>query len=43
MRIVSWNVNGIRAVERKGLFAPFLAALSPDVICLQEIKAEQAQ
>jgi len=43
MRIVSWNVNGIRAVERKGLFAPFLAALSPDVICLQETKAEQSQ
>lgn len=43
MRIVSWNVNGIRAVHRKGLFTPFLEALSPDVICLQEIKAEQHQ
>jgi len=43
MRIVSWNVNGIRAVERKGLFAPFLTALQPDVICLQETKAEQSQ
>jgi len=43
MRIVSWNVNGIRAVERKGLFAPFLATLQPDVICLQETKAEQFQ
>jgi exodeoxyribonuclease-3 len=41
MRIVSWNVNGIRAVERKGLFAPFLASLQPDVICLQETKAQQ--
>ncbi len=43
MRIVSWNVNGIRAVHRKGLFLPFLKELKPDVICLQETKAEQHQ
>lgn len=43
MRIVSWNVNGIRAVERKGLVAPFLAALSPDIVCFQETKASQDQ
>ena len=43
MRIVSWNVNGIRAVQRKGLFDPFLEALQPDIVCLQEIKAEQHQ
>ena len=43
MRIVSWNVNGIRAVQRKGLFDPFKEALDPDIICLQEIKAEQDQ
>ena len=43
MRLVSWNVNGIRAVQRKGLFNPFVEALSPDVICLQEVKAEQHQ
>jgi exodeoxyribonuclease-3 len=43
MRLVSWNVNGIRAVQRKGLFMPFVESLSPDVICLQEIKAEQHQ
>ena len=41
MRIVSWNVNGIRAVHRKGEFLPFLAKLKPDVVCLQETKAEQ--
>jgi exodeoxyribonuclease-3 len=41
MRIVSWNVNGIRAVQRKGLFDPFLEALQPDIVCLQEIKAQQ--
>lgn len=43
MRIVSWNVNGIRAVHRKGLFLPFLKELKPDIICLQETKAEQHQ
>jgi len=42
-RFVSWNVNGIRAVERKGLFSPFVDELRPDVICLQEIKAEAHQ
>jgi len=41
MRLVSWNINGIRAVQRKGLFDPFVAALAPDVICLQEVKALQ--
>ena len=43
MRLVSWNVNGIRAVARKGLFAPFLASLEPDIVCLQETKAQQSQ
>jgi len=43
MRIVSWNVNGIRAVHRKELFLPFLKELDPDVVCLQETKAEQHQ
>jgi exodeoxyribonuclease-3 len=43
VRIVSWNVNGIRAVSRKGLFDPFVNALDPDVICLQETKANQEQ
>ena len=43
MRIASWNVNGIRAVQRKGLWDPFVAEVAPDVICLQEIKADQSQ
>jgi exodeoxyribonuclease-3 len=43
MRLVSWNVNGVRAITRKGLFAPVLEALAPDVICLQETKAQQSQ
>ncbi len=41
MRIVSWNVNGIRAVHKKGLFVPFIKELKPDVLCLQETKAEE--
>jgi len=43
MRVVSWNVNGIRAVDRKGLFTPMIAELRPDVLCLQETKAQQEQ
>jgi exodeoxyribonuclease III len=40
--IVSWNVNGIRAVEKKG-FLDWLAQESPDVLCLQETKAHKGQ
>jgi exodeoxyribonuclease-3 len=43
MRIISWNVNGIRAVHRKGLFVPFIEKYKPDILCLQETKAEQHQ
>lgn len=41
MRIFSWNVNGIRAVMRKGTFLPFIRKRRPDVLCLQETKAER--
>jgi exodeoxyribonuclease-3 len=41
MKLVSWNVNGIRAVHKKELFMPMVETLKPDVICLQETKAEQ--
>lgn len=43
VKIVSWNVNGIRAVHKKGLFFPFVELLKPDIICLQETKAEKGQ
>jgi exodeoxyribonuclease III len=43
MKIYSWNVNGIRAVLKKGNFYPFLAAHQPDILCLQETKAERNQ
>ncbi|UCD12660.1 MAG: exodeoxyribonuclease III [Nitrospinaceae bacterium] len=38
MRILSWNVNGIRAVAKKGYF-DWLKKEAPDVVCLQETKA----
>lgn len=41
--IFSWNVNGIRAVMRKGAIQAFINTYSPDMICLQEIKAEQQE
>ncbi len=42
MRLVSWNVNGIRAVMKKD-FMVFLKSISPDVLCLQETKAQKHQ
>ncbi len=42
MRLVSWNVNGLRAVLQKG-FLDFLADARPDVVCLQEIRARPDQ
>lgn len=43
MIIASWNVNGIRAVHTKGHFMPFIDRYQPDILCLQETKAEQHQ
>ncbi len=43
MKIYSWNVNGIRAVLKKQLFQPFLQAHQPDILCLQETKAQRGQ
>jgi exodeoxyribonuclease-3 len=43
MKLYSWNVNGIRAVHRKGLFLSFLEKHQPDILCLQETKAERGQ
>lgn len=42
MRLVSWNVNGIRAAIKKG-FAEALHTMNTDVICLQETKAQDDQ
>jgi exodeoxyribonuclease-3 len=43
MKIVTWNINGIRALVRKDLFASFVAAYNPDVICLQETRIQPEQ
>jgi exodeoxyribonuclease-3 len=42
MKLVSWNVNGIRASIKKG-FCDFVNDEQPDVLCLQEIKAQREQ
>ena len=42
MKLLSWNVNGIRAADRKGLF-DFVQKEKPDSLCLQEIKAKPEQ
>jgi len=43
MKLISWNVNGIRSVHKKGLFLPFIEKYQPDILCLQETKAEKGQ
>jgi exodeoxyribonuclease-3 len=42
MKIISWNVNGIRAALKKG-FIDYVKKENPDIICLQETKAQQGQ
>ncbi len=43
MKLYSWNVNGIRAVLNKGALQKFITEHDPDVLCLQETKAERGQ
>lgn len=43
LKLISWNVNGIRAVIRKGAFQEFMKQHQPDILCLQETKAQQGQ
>ena len=42
MKFISWNVNGIRAVIKKG-FYDFMNEYKPDIICIQETKAHKEQ
>ncbi len=42
MKLISWNVNGIRAAMDKG-FRQYVETDQPDVVCLQEVKAEREQ
>jgi exodeoxyribonuclease-3 len=43
IKIYSWNVNGIRAVVRKNALEPLIEEGKPDILCLQEVKATEAQ
>lgn len=43
MKLFSWNVNGIRAVINKGALQDFIARYDPDILCLQETKAQRGQ
>ncbi|MBN8580629.1 MAG: exodeoxyribonuclease III [Anaerolineae bacterium] len=42
IKLISWNVNGIRAITNKGFFS-WLNENKPDILCLQETKASKAQ
>lgn len=42
MKIISWNVNGIRAIAQKNFFEDF-KKMAPDMLCLQETKAQDDQ
>lgn len=42
MKIISWNVNGLRAVAKKDFFID-LEQMDPDILCLQETKAQDEQ
>jgi len=42
MKLISWNVNGFRAVLKKG-FNEFVVEQQPDILCLQEVKAHRSQ
>jgi exodeoxyribonuclease-3 len=42
-KLYSWNVNGLRAVIKKGAFQAFIERCQPDILCIQETKAKQGQ
>ena len=42
MKLISWNVNGIRAAVKKG-FLDYLESEQPDILCIQESKAHKEQ
>ena len=43
MKIISWNTNGLRATVKQGFFFPLFKDYKPDILCLQETKAEPEQ
>lgn len=42
MKLISWNVNGLRAVYKKG-FEDFFEAIDSDIFCIQETKMQEGQ
>lgn len=42
LKLLSWNVNGIRAIHKKG-FLDFVSSEAPDILCIQETKAHKEQ
>ncbi len=43
MKLYSWNINGLRAVLKKGALSEFINSEHPDILCLQETKAKPGQ
>ncbi len=43
IKLHSWNVNGLRSVHRKEFFIPYLQKYNPDVLCIQETRANPEQ
>lgn len=43
MKIISWNVNGLRAIHRRDGFLDFVEKERPDILCLQETKSDESQ
>ena len=43
MKLISWNVNGLRAVMSKDTLLPFIAAEDPDIMAFQETKMQEEQ
>ena len=42
MKLISWNINGVRAITQKDFFED-VVKLDPDILCLQETKAQDAE
>jgi len=43
MKLISWNVNGLRAIHKKDALIPFITEFKPDILCLQETRADPHQ
>lgn len=41
--VISWNINGARAISKKNTIVPYLNEHAPDYVCLQEVRAQDSQ